>query len=582
MHYLDKYAANNQHPSGYMKNETRKPTKSRIYLSRLADRSIRSAIKVVGGYQVVIRLLSYAKHEDVAKMVIALAGDLCFQQGLIDRPLYPYTYRKDGGTLVIACYGDRVSTVEGSLNFMSKEKLKDAFSEAITGSMRFCEENGFDPRAVQSLEYVPNPGQTVSSSELLEIVRLMRRLFVLRDRGAKIGVNRLLDTLSVKYPNQNPDKLVASVFRLFYERYGRIDGRKDDQHRAIKLHQRPIETPLYSVMVERGNTRVLSTSVVSEDPQSVDDFYEAFTKEHLNVQYDMLGHAVSSTARLGAHNRREVGHSRLVYNGVKNDSLLRSNLSAFIQNDVLSCDGSSSLASLIGTSVCLVKTKQAEQLVTGVTVGRVNQDTLFVDISGVEDWLGLMDFKLGGNPNGVTVLQADFKTILPGETEVRRIIDLAWEQNLDLHASVSGQVAEWPEVSYDERVHKLSLSFEESEVKFIIGYAGYNVKQVTARYPGVKIDIDKQRNNLIATGEDRSEVEAVIEAITSTIAEPEDGKQYEAVILKAMDNRPDSYLVQPTGCRSGFVTGKGLKVNMPVSVQLERKSRDSYYYKLIG
>jgi len=93
VHYLDKYASDNKHPSGYLKGESRKPLKGRIIISRLIDRSIRPLLDLKEGYQLIIRLLNNDQKIDISKAAIALAGDLLLQANLIDSPIYPFSFK---------------------------------------------------------------------------------------------------------------------------------------------------------------------------------------------------------------------------------------------------------------------------------------------------------------------------------------------------------------------------------------------------------------------------------------------------------------------------------------------------------
>lgn len=146
-----------------------------------------------------------------------------------------------------------------------------------------------------------------------------------------------------------------------------------DEVRPLQIQAGLLSKPEQNVLVTRGNTKVLSSLVCSKEPQSVDEV-SVFFKEYMNVQYDMLGHAVGTTARMSQPSRREVGHGTLAYNSIKSTKLNDGN-AIYIQNDVLRCAGSSSMASVIGSSACMYLGSFSDRLVCGVAVGNLGGDS---------------------------------------------------------------------------------------------------------------------------------------------------------------------------------------------------------------
>lgn len=166
--------------------------------------------------------------------------------------------------------------------------------------------------------------------------------------------------------------IAQKLFSLFVKVRGRLDGRDRKELRNLSVEPNLLSRPEINVLVTRGNTKVLSSLVCSKEPQTVDEV-TSFSKEYVNVQYDMLGHAVGTTARVTSSNRREIGHGNLTYNSVKPTKENDGN-AIYVQNDVLRCAGSSSMASVIGTSVCMYLGNFANRLVSGVAVGSLGDD----------------------------------------------------------------------------------------------------------------------------------------------------------------------------------------------------------------
>jgi polyribonucleotide nucleotidyltransferase len=98
----------------------------------------------------------------------------------------------------------------------------------------------------------------------------------------------------------------------------------------------------------------------------------------------MLGCSVGEISRTGAPNRREVGHGEIIRNSTSFIDI-PAEISIFVQNDVIACAGSSSMAGVIGTSICLYQASMTQHLIAGITVGTVDGRTLLLDIMEAED-----------------------------------------------------------------------------------------------------------------------------------------------------------------------------------------------------
>ncbi|MCP4229773.1 MAG: hypothetical protein GY771_06455, partial [bacterium] len=168
----------------------------------------------------------------------------------------------------------------------------------------------------------------------------------IRGRGR---LNKIIKRIIDVFGSEGKD-IVCRIMRGFYATYGRYDGRKFDQIRDLSLTPNILKGPLTSALVIRGKTKVLASLTSSDQPQSVEEVFTDKAREYTNVQYDMLDASVGEAGRTGLYSRREVGHGHLIYGAIKH---LRQNnhYSIFIQNDVISCAGSSSMAGVIGSSL---------------------------------------------------------------------------------------------------------------------------------------------------------------------------------------------------------------------------------------
>ena len=563
VHYLKKYTADNKHSSGWIKLEMRRPQKGKILLSRLIDRSIRPLVKDKS-FQMIISLIDNDSENNPTKAILTLASYLIYKAGYVDKMFLPY-YKKWGQYYLVAIsYNKGLIMIEASLNKMPYSELREHLITAANLTEKIDNKSKYLTKNYSNIEPLKN------------IFPIIKKLFLdkISIYEAKLKIGEFLEESEKR--GIEVFNLLNSLLSVFYKSYGRIDKRAFNELRKIVIEPYILKTPYINVLVKKGSTKILTSMILSCDPQQVDESTISNYKEYLNVQYDMLGHSVGQTARLNNFSRREIGHANLIFNAVQ--SLKKPNeIAAYIQNDVISCDGSSSMTSTMGTSISMFLGNLSEEVVFATTIGRIG-DVLISDINGIEDWLGNMDFKITGQSTYITAIQLDVKGNILKSELIDSILDQS-KNDLDLISKqLKDQIKFVKRKDYYSLFFKNELKIKEDKVKFLIGYAGYNIKKMEKLY-NVNISIDKASNKIEIKGEEDKTHKAK-EYFESILRIPELNEEIEAVVVTIMK---DSALLQPDNSISGFAKIENWKIlnNSKVKAKVINVYKDKIEYEIL-
>ena len=369
-----------------------------------------------------------------------------------------------------------------------------------------------------------------------------------RDRIQKIKEAALLALAGGDAPQFDADDLATEFANLEYRIVRRkilageprIDGRDTKTVRPISIRTGVLPRAHGSALFTRGETQalVVTTLGTGRDAQIIDAL-AGERKEPFMLHYNFPPFSVGETGMMGSPKRREIGHGNLARRGI---SAVMPDMANFpyvirVVSEILESNGSSSMASVCGTSLALmdagVPTKGA---VAGVAMGLVKEGDRFqvlTDILGDEDHLGDMDFKVAGTRTGVTALQMDLKI----DSITKEIMQVALDQALAgrLHildqmdkvlAQPRAQMSEWaPSI--------ITIKIDPEKIREVIGKGGAVIRAITEE-TGTTIDIENDGTVKIASvdGVSGREAQRRIELIT---AEVEVGRIYEGKVARLMD-----------------------------------------------
>jgi polyribonucleotide nucleotidyltransferase len=575
VNYIEKTYAAGRIPGGFFKREGR-PTEKETLTSRLIDRPIRPLFPegFVNEIQVVATVISLNPDIDSdipamlgASAALALSG-VPFQ-GPIGGAKVGYrdgqyvlnptqTELKDSKLeLVVAGTREAVLMVESEADSLSEEVMLGAvmfghqqMQIAIQAINELKAEAGkpawnWQPAAANAqLEGTLAAHAEAALADAYKITEKLAR----RKRIDEIKEAALLALAGGEAPAFLPadiQKQFADLeYRIVRRRViagePRIDGRDMKTVRPISIRTGVLPRAHGSALFTRGETQALvaTTLGTGRDAQIIDAL-SGERKEPFMLHYNFPPFSVGETGMMGSPKRREIGHGNLARRGI---SAVMPDMTTFpyvirVVSEILESNGSSSMASVCGTSLALMDAGvPIKGAVAGVAMGLVKEADRFqvlTDILGDEDHLGDMDFKVAGTRSGVTALQMDIK--INGIT--REIMQVALDQaragrlhileQMDKVLSAArAKMSEWaPSI--------ITIKIDPEKIREVIGKGGAVIRAITEE-TGTTIDIENDGTVKIASvdGVSGREAQRRIELIT---AEVEVGQIYEGRVARLMD-----------------------------------------------
>jgi polyribonucleotide nucleotidyltransferase len=320
----------------------------------------------------------------------------------------------------------------------------------------------------------------------------------------------------------------------------RIDGRDTRTVRPITVKVGVLPRTHGSALFTRGETQalVVTTLGTTRDAQIIDAL-EGERREPFMLHYNFPPFSVGETGMMGSPKRREIGHGNLARRGV---NAVMPDMSTFpyvirVVSEILESNGSSSMASVCGTSLSLMDAGvPIKAPVAGVAMGLVLEGgryQVLTDILGDEDHLGDMDFKVAGTRDGVTALQMDIK--VEGVTpEIMRVaLEQARAGRLHILDEMNRVLREPREKMSEWAPSIITLKIDPEKIRDVIGKGGAVIRQITEE-TGTTIDIESDGTVKIASvsGAAGREAQRRIELITADV---EVGRVYEGKVARLMD-----------------------------------------------
>ncbi|MEA2432601.1 MAG: polyribonucleotide nucleotidyltransferase [Actinomycetota bacterium] len=367
----------------------------------------------------------------------------------------------------------------------------------------------------------------------------------LSDVGADIGAQ-----LAEDFPEQ--EKAIKNAVRSLtkklvrkrvIEQNVRLDGRKTDEVRPIWTQIGVIPRVHGSGLFTRGETQGLSIATLGMQrmEQMVDDLSLDDSKRYMH-HYNFPPYSTGEAGFMRGPKRREIGHGALSEKAVLPSIPAKEDFPYAIRvvSEILSSNGSTSMASVCGTSLALMDAgvpMRTGKHVGGVAMGLIAEDGNFVtltDILGDEDAFGDMDFKVAGTEDVVTALQLDTKISgIPAEV-LRDALTAAQKARLHIIGKMNETIDHPHEELNASAPRVLSIKIPVDKIGELIGPKGKNINMITAT-TGVEIDIDEDGTIRIGSIDQESAEQAaeMIEA-TANPRMPEVGERIMGKVVKAM------------------------------------------------
>ena len=359
--------------------------------------------------------------------------------------------------------------------------------------------------------------------------------------------DEILETFSEEYENL-PDiigevmyKAQKSIVREWLYNGKRVDGRGIDEIRPLAAEVGVLPRVHGSGIFTRGQTQVMTIATLGpvSDAQKLDGLDEETSKRYMH-QYNFPSYSVGETKPSRGPGRREIGHGALAERALVPVIPSVEDFPYAIRcvSEVLSSNGSTSQGSICGSTLALMDAGvPIKAPVAGISCGLITKEDgswmTMVDIQGLEDFYGDMDFKVGGTKNGITAIQVDIK--VDGLTY--DIIASAFEKThkarnyildeimLKAIPEVRPTVSKWaPKM--------LTTKVPVDKIREVIGSGGKVIQKISADCD-VKIDISED-GNVFVSGLDLDKAKQAIAIIDTIANDPEVGAIYKGKVVKLM------------------------------------------------
>jgi polyribonucleotide nucleotidyltransferase len=357
---------------------------------------------------------------------------------------------------------------------------------------------------------------------------------VLADLEAEVeGLEKVAKGLFSEFKKKLVRNLVLTEQR-------RIDGRSYADVRPITGEINILSRTHGSAVFTRGETQALAVATLGtpSDEQKIETLVGETFKSFM-LHYNFPPYSVGETRMIRGPGRREIGHGALAERAISQvlPSAEEFPYTIRIVSEILSSNGSSSMATICGGSMALMDAGvPIKAAVAGVAMGLIKEDdrvAVLSDILGDEDALGDMDFKVAGTEGGITALQMDIK--MTGLT--REIMGQALTQAREARLHILGKMNEViaaPSPTLKEHAPKIIvLTINPDKIREVIGPGGKMVKSIVAA-TGIKIDIEDDGKIHISSSDQKAADEA-IRMINEITAEAEIGAIYTGKVKKIMD-----------------------------------------------
>lgn len=349
------------------------------------------------------------------------------------------------------------------------------------------------------------------------------------------------DTLTLDIKAIFDSMMKSEVRRLITDEHIRPDGRKMTEIRPLSAEVQFIPKVHGSGLFKRGQTQVLTIATLGSpsDIQYIDGMTdEELTKRYIH-HYNFPPFSVGDIRPLRGPGRREIGHGRLAERALEPviPSAESFPYTIRVVSEVLSSNGSSSMASVCGSTLSLMDAGvPIKAPVAGIAMGLIKENNniaILTDIQGLEDHLGDMDFKVAGTTEGVTALQMDIKIDGIDRAVLETALADAKDARLRILKVITDAIeAPRPEVA-PNAPRLLTIDIHPDKVREVIGSGGKVINGIIDK-TGVKIDIEDSGHITVTASDEQSGREA-IKMIEYIVMEPEVGEVYLGKITRIMN-----------------------------------------------
>ena len=368
-----------------------------------------------------------------------------------------------------------------------------------------------------------------------------------REQRWNAMIEKWHDKYLEEYPNMDQylEEITYKFQKMIVKKWllegHRVDGRQKNEIRPLDAEVGVLPRVHGSGLFTRGQTQVLSVCTLDtlSANQKLDTIWEETEKRYMH-HYNFPGYSVGEAKPARSPGRREIGHGALAERALLPviPPVEEFPYAIRVVSEVVSSNGSTSQGSICGTTLALMDAGvPIKAPVAGISCGLIQDDdgsfTTFIDIQGVEDFHGEMDFKVAGTKKGITAIQMDLKN----DGLTMEIIQNALDITYDARCQILDQImlpciAEpRPEVSkYAPKM--LTMHIDPDKIRDVIGKGGSVIQKIVAE-SGAKIDIDDDGTIHIASP-DAESCALAKKCIDDIVFVPEVGQLYYGRVVRLM------------------------------------------------
>ena len=570
--YNEKMYSVGKIPGGYLKREG-KPSEKAVLTSRVIDRPVRPLFPKDLRNDVALTLEVMSVDADCSPEITAMLGasialsisDIPWNGpiggafvGLVDGEIVinPTAAQREKSTLelTVAASQEKVVMIEAGAKEVSDEVMFAAIMKAheeIRLLLVFIN-SIISEIGLPKFDYPSGELDHEMFDEIFAYceTRVMEALDTddknVRDARMQPILEDIKATFEEKYPClsvQLPEVIYKVqkkiVRRWLIEDKKRVDGRRMDEIRPLSAEVGILPRTHGTGLFTRGQTQVLTVATLGpiSDAQRLDGIDDEDTKRYMH-HYNMPGYSVGEAKSARSPGRREIGHGALAERSLVPvlPSVEEFPYAIRLVSEVVSSNGSTSQASVCGSTLALMDAGvPIKAPVAGISCGLITEDdgswTTMIDIQGLEDFYGDMDFKVAGTHKGITSIQMDLK--IDGLTPeiIKAALETTHRGRDYIIDEIMLKAIPAPRAEVSEYAPKMvSMKINPDKIREVIGSGGKVIQKIVAD-TGAKIDIEDDGSVFIsAVSKDSiNRARAIIDAI---VFEPVVGEIYEGTVTR--------------------------------------------------
>ncbi len=571
--YEEKLYAVGKIPGSFMKREAR-PTEHAILTSRLVDRPMRPLFPEGMRNDVSIVMTVLATDIDnspemagmLAASIAVSISDIPFNGpiagvsvGLVDGELVlnPNRLQREVSDLdlTVAASAEKVVMIEAGANEVPEAKMLDAIKLAHEEIKRMVAFISDIQKEIGKTKFTfEKQGVNVEFYDAVKALCLDKVKLALdtddknvREERLKPIVAEIEEKLSEQYAQFMPTlgevmyKLQKYIVRNWLFEGKRVDGREMDQLRPLAAEVNMLPRVHGSGMFTRGQTQVLTVATLGpiRDAQMLDGIDENVEKRYMH-QYNFPSYSVGETRPSRGPGRREIGHGALAERALVPvlPSVDEFPYAMRLVSEILSSNGSTSQGSICASTLALMDAGvPIKAPVAGISCGLITMEDgkweTMVDIQGLEDFYGDMDFKVGGTHKGITAIQVDIKV----DGLSMEVIAEAFEKTRKARLYILDDIMLKALPTTRENVSKfapkvLKTTIKTDKIREVIGQGGKVIQKICADCE-VTIDINDD-GSVVIMGVDLDKTNRALAIVESIANDPEVGAIYKGRVTRLM------------------------------------------------